>query len=250
MLRGGVPWCHASRMVNTGDTQPLAPIHPHSSPLAPERVASRSSARPRLRQRRRAGRWLLSIAISLVVIAIAGVAGIAGMIYLQARTDEARPVDAIVVLGAAQYNGRPSPVFESRLAHAFSLYNEGLAPTIVVTGGKQPGDAYTEAETAYGWLVERGVPEDAILMENEGRSTWDSLKGVDDVLAGEGASVLVVSDGFHLFRSEMMLRELGFDAYSSPAPDSPIEPWSPVEFGHVIRETGGVLVFLPRMLFD
>ena len=195
-------------------------------------------------------RWLLSIVLSLVIIAIAGVAGIAGLVYMQARTDEARPVDAIVVLGAAQYNGRPSPVFESRLAHALSLYNDGLAPTIVVTGGKQPGDTFTEAETAYGWLVERGVPDGAILMENEGRSTWDSLKGVRDVLADDEASVLIVSDGFHLFRSEMMMRELGFDTYSSAAPNSPIEPWSPVEFGHVIRETGGVLVFLPRVLFD
>jgi len=195
-------------------------------------------------------RWVVSICLALVVIAVAGIVGLMGMIYIQARTDEARPVDAIVVMGAAQYNGRPSPVFEARLTQALALYNAGMAPTIVVTGGKQPGDAYTEAESATGWLVERGVPEGAILMEDEGASTWASLEGVPAVLPpDDDTSVLVVSDGFHLFRSEMMLRELGYRAYSSPAPDSPIEPWSPVEFGHVIRETGGVLVFLPKMVF-
>lgn len=192
----------------------------------------------------------MSITLALVVAAGASIVGLMGLIYIQARTDEARPVDAIVVMGAAQYNGSPSPVFEARLMQALALYNAGMAPTVVVTGGKQPGDAFTEAETASGWLTQRGVPADAIVLENEGTSTWASLEGVPAVLPpDDDTSVLVVSDGFHLFRSEMMLRELGYRAYSSPAPDSPIEPWSPVEFGHVIRETGGVLVFLPKVLF-
>lgn len=247
VLRAEVARCHASRMSNPGDTQPLVPIPSSPSSLAPQRAASRPRSRARSR---RVWRWLVSITLAIIVVAGASIVGLMGLIYVQARTDEARPVDAIVVMGAAQYNGRPSPVFEARLTQALALYNAGMAPTIVVTGGKQPGDAYTEAETAAAWLIQRGVPENAIVMENVGASTWDSLEGVPSVLPpGDGTSVLVVSDGFHLFRSEMMLRQLGYQAYSSPAPDSPIEPWSPEEFGHVIRETGGVIVFLPKLLF-
>jgi uncharacterized SAM-binding protein YcdF (DUF218 family) len=115
------------------------------------------------------------------------------------------------------------------------------------TGGKQPGDTYTEAETAQAWLVERGVPEGAIRMENEGRSTQGSIEAVPDLVPLDGASVLIVSDGFHLFRSELMFRHLGYNAYSSPVSDSPIRPWSPRELAYIVRETGGVLAFLPEM---
>ncbi len=195
------------------------------------------------------GRWVVSIAVSLIVMAVAGIAGVMALVYLQARTDEARPVDAIIVLGAAQYNGDPSPVFRARLAHALELYNAGVAPRIVLTGGKQPGDQFTEAESGIAWLADRGVPMDAMLMENEGHSTWGSLQRVPAVLPASGTRVLVVSDGFHLFRSELMLRHLGYTPYSSPVSDGPIKPWSPVEFSYVIRETGGVLVFLPTMIF-
>jgi vancomycin permeability regulator SanA len=194
-------------------------------------------------------RWLVSLALTAAIFVVGTILGVATLVYIQARTDEARPVDAIVVRGAAQYNGTPSPVFEARLEHALALYREGMAPKIVVTGGKQPGDVYTEAEAAQGWLVERGVPADAILAETAGRSTWGSIHGVPAVLPVDGTSVLVVSDGFHLLRSELMFRELGYDAFSSPAPDTVIAAWSPEEFAYVIRETGGVLAFVPRMLF-
>ncbi len=237
-------------MMHSGDTQPLAPLIPQSPSLAPDDVVpqNRTLAYPK---RRRPGRWFAAGLALLILMAAAVIFGIMALVYLQARTDEARPVDAIVVMGAAQYNGRPSPVFEARLQHALALYEQGLAPVIVVTGGKQPGDAYTEAEAATGWLVDRGVPEGAILIENEGRSTWDSIRGVPAVLPADGeTSVLVVSDGFHLLRSEVMLRNLGYHAYSSAAPGSPIEAWTSVELGYVIRETGGVLAFLPTMVFD
>jgi uncharacterized SAM-binding protein YcdF (DUF218 family) len=201
-------------------------------------------ARPR---RRRAARWLAAVLLTALVLASGLIFGTAAMVVMQARSDEARPVDAIVVMGAAQYNGRPSPVFAARLEHALALYERGLAPTIVVTGGKQPGDAYTEAEAAQAWLAERGVPVEAILLENAGRSTPGSIKAVPQLLPPEGTSILIVSDGFHLFRSELMFRDLGYQAYSSPAPDSPIRPWSPQELAYVVRETGGVLAFLPEM---
>jgi uncharacterized SAM-binding protein YcdF (DUF218 family) len=235
-------------MIDSGDTQPLPALHPQPSPrssavASPRRVATVHS------RRRRPWRWVVAVALTLVVLASGVIVGTAALVIMQARTDEARPVDAIVVMGAAQYNGRPSPVFEARLEHALTLYREGLAPAIVVTGGKQPGDAYTEAESAQGWLVERGVPESAILTENAGRSTWESIKGVPAVLPPDGTSVLIVSDGFHLFRSELMFRKLGYAAYSSPAPDDAIRPWSREELGYIVRETGGVLAFLPEMVF-
>lgn len=174
---------------------------------------------------------------------------IAGAVIWQARTDEARPVDAIVVLGAAQYNGRPSNVLSARLDHALDLYERGFAPRIVVTGGKAEGDAYTEAESGYMYLQEQGVPGSAILMESEGRDTWTSLQGVADVLRDTNVQrILLVSDGFHLLRSELMARELGLEAYSSAAPDSPIRRWSGAELVYVIRETGGIVVFAPKML--
>ena len=192
--------------------------------------------------------WTISIISAALVMIVAGVLGIVGMIYFQARTDEARQVDAIVVMGAAQFNGRPSPVLRARLDHALALYNAGLAPVIVVTGGKQPGDVFTEAESGYQYLVDRGVPGSAIVLENEGRSTWESVQGIPAVLSTDAAErVLVVSDGFHLFRSELMLREVGYEPFGSAATDSPIEPWTVTELGYVVRETGGVIVFLPEL---
>ncbi len=173
---------------------------------------------------------------------------VGGAVFWEARNGEAQPADAIVVLGAAQYNGRPSEVFRARLDHALALYQHGYAPLIVLTGGKQPGDAYTEAETGEQYLLDRGVPASAIRWENEGRDTWQSLRGVADVLEGSGVeSLLIVSDGFHLLRSELMARELGFTAHGSASVDSPIQSWSGAEFSYVVRETGGIFAFVPRL---
>ncbi len=172
----------------------------------------------------------------LLLPPLLGVALIA-TIYRQARTDEARPVQAIVVLGAAQYNGRPTSVLRARLDHAHALWERGLAPVIVLTGGQQPGDVTTEAEAGRDYLVELGVPDTALLLETRGRDTWESLRGVDVILDDRGLSrILLVSDGFHLLRSERMARDLGFEAYSSAAPDSPIRPNTGREFGFVVRE--------------
>lgn len=240
-------------MIDTSDTQPLPAIHPDNPSRSPQLKSpdSTTTVASPARKRRSIAKWALSLLALCIVIAVAGVFGIMTLIYVQARTDEARPVDAIIVLGAAQYNGRPSAVLQARLDRALELYTAGFAPQIVVTGGKQPGDAFTEAETGYLYLMERGVPESAIVLENQGRSTWDSLNGVPAVLSPEMApSVLVVSDGFHLLRSELMLRELGYETWGSAATGSPIEPWSATEFSYVVRETGGVIVFLPKMLWQ
>ncbi len=165
-------------------------------------------------------------------------------IYRQARTDEAHPADAIVVLGAAQFNGVPSQVFQARLDTAFDLYQQGYAPTIVVTGGRLPGDQYTEAEAGKIYLVDRGVPADAILMENVSHNTSASFEGVKSILKPRGAeSLLLVSDGFHLYRSKMLAENAGFDAFGYAAKESPIRQGSGTEFRYLIRETFGVLAW-------
>lgn len=140
-------------------------------------------------------------------------------VYQASGDDDAHRVEAIVVLGAAQYNGRPSPVLEGRLRHGLDLYRRGLAPVIVVTGGRRSGDTFTEATTGYNWLRGRGVPDDAILKEVNGRSTWESLSAVSRFLRARGIDeVLLVSDSYHALRLEEVADEVGLDASVSPAP--------------------------------
>ena len=137
--------------------------------------------------------------------------------------DEAREVQAIVVLGAAQYDGRPSPVLRARLDHAADLYDEGLAERVVVTGGKQSGDRVTEATVSAEYLARHGVPETAILREVQGRSSWQQLAAAAAFLKRQGITrVLLVSDGFHSARIAAIADELGLEGYTSPAPGSPI----------------------------
>lgn len=195
------------------------------------------------------GRWSMALSLFLSIAAPLLAFSLVGAVVWQARTDEAGSAQAIVVLGAAQYNGRPSNVLQARLDHALTLYQEGLAPVIVVTGGRAPGDGFSEAEASRDYLMRQGVPESAILMEDVGRDTWQSMQGVDAVLAAAGIDrILIVSDGFHLLRGKVMARELGFAARGSAAPDSPIEPWSAQEFGYVVRETAGILAFIPKLV--
>src|SRR4029453_5336481 len=156
-----------------------------------------------------------------------------------AARDEARPADAIVVLGAAQYDGRPSPVLAARLDHALTLWQKGYAPRIVVTGGKRPGDRFTEATASADYLIARGVPDSAILREVQGTSTWESLAATARILRNRGLErVLVVSDPYHSLRARETAREVGLDAYSSPTLTSPVHGWS--EWKRMFREAAGV----------
>jgi len=139
------------------------------------------------------------------------------------RQDRRRPVDAIVVLGAAQYNGKPSPVLRARLDHALELFREGLAPTIVVTGGIGEGDRVSEATVGRQYLVGQGVPESAVVVRPEGRSSQASIQSVAEWATERGVHrVLLVSDPFHMLRLSLEAGRSSLDAFTSPTRTSPI----------------------------
>jgi uncharacterized SAM-binding protein YcdF (DUF218 family) len=159
-------------------------------------------------------------------------------VYRTGRSDQARPVDAIVVLGAAQYDGTPSPQLTARLDHALTLYNEGIAPLVVVTGGKQPDDRFTEAESAARYLSERGVPSEAIAAESAGRSTYESLANTADLLDQRGLDrVVVVTDPYHALRSRLTAEDVGLTAYVSPTPTTVVRGASSVR-RHLFEAAG------------
>lgn len=149
---------------------------------------------------------------------------LAWRIHQQSAVDEARPVDLIVVLGAAAYRGRPSPVLKARLDHALELYRRGLAPRILTTGGSGGDPVYTEAEVGRSYLVRQDVPSEAILVEAEGSSTAHSLAATAEIMRRLNLkSCILVSDGYHIFRAKRILEKQGFRVYGSPRPRAPRE---------------------------
>jgi uncharacterized SAM-binding protein YcdF (DUF218 family) len=170
---------------------------------------------------------------------------VAGIVYTVAlilvlvvsQEDQRQPVDAIIVLGAAQYNGRPSPVLRARLDHALGLYREGLAPLIVVTGGVGAGDTTSEALVGRRYLVAHRVPEDSVIAQPEGRSTMASMTAVAWTLRQRDLHrVLLVSDPFHMFRLRMEARRVALEAYTSPTESSPISDNPVVELRYLLAE--------------
>ena len=148
-------------------------------------------------------------------------------VWRTGMSDHVRPVDAIVVMGAAQYDGRPSPQLQARLDHVVELWTDGLAPMVIVTGGNQPGDRFTEAGTSEKYLIAQGVPEAAIVGEDTGRSSWESLQNVAERADEWGVrSVILVSDPFHSLRIRLMAEELGLTAYTSATDTSPVRGWT------------------------
>ncbi|HEU4673015.1 MAG TPA: YdcF family protein [Candidatus Limnocylindrales bacterium] len=166
-------------------------------------------------------------------------------IWQQGEIDEARPAGAIVVLGAAQYDGRPSQVFSARLEHATALYAQGLAPYFVVTGGNRPGDRTTEAAVARAYAISRGVPPNRILVEDEARTTLESMRGVSRLLRGHDIDdAIFVSDPTHMLRVLRMAADEGIRAYGSPTRTSPIESNPASKAGATIHELGALAVYL------
>ena len=164
------------------------------------------------------------VALAVVVAVLVGYYVLSVIqVWRAARADDARRSDAIIVLGAAQYDGRPSAAFAARLDHAVQLYERGIAPLVVVTGGKLPGDRFTEAAVGADYLVAHGVPEEAILRETTSRNSWESLRASARFLFPRDVrQVVLVSDPFHSLRIRLTAEEIGFDAVTSPTRTSPI----------------------------
>jgi uncharacterized SAM-binding protein YcdF (DUF218 family) len=158
-------------------------------------------------------------------------------VLVTSQHDQRRPVDAIIVLGAAQYNGRPSPVLRARLDHALGLYREGYAPLVVVTGGVGRGDTTSEALVGRRYLVARDVPDEAAIAQPVGRSTRSSMNAVGVWLHGRGIRrVLLVSDPFHMFRLRLEARRMALEAYTSPTESSPISDNPVLELRYLLAE--------------
>ena len=184
-------------------------------------------------------RLVLKAAVALVLIGLVYGLVTFFQVWSAARSDQARTSEAIVVLGTAQYNGRPSPVLKARLDHAVALYRRKLAPVIVVTGGSQPGDRVTEATASANYLLAQGVPDDAVLREVSGSSSWQSLAAVAAFLDDRNIDeVLLVSDPFHSYRIRAIADELGLKGRTSPTRTSPIS--GVTEAQYMARETAAV----------
>jgi uncharacterized SAM-binding protein YcdF (DUF218 family) len=170
--------------------------------------------------------------ITLMILALAAVLlvlslfSVAHAIERQSTVDEARPADVLLVLGAAEYRGRPSPVLEARLNHALFLYRQGFAPRILTTGGKGGDPTFTEGEVARAYLSKHDVPSEAILVESEGESTVYSTAAAAEIMRRLNLkSCIVVSDGYHIYRVKKMLESQGMSVYGSPRPSEPREDW-------------------------
>jgi uncharacterized SAM-binding protein YcdF (DUF218 family) len=177
--------------------------------------------------RRRVWRWPLRLAIAAAGVLVAYLVFNLVQVWWASRQNQARPVQAIVVLGAAQYNGVPSPDLRARLDHAVSLWRAQMAPLVVVTGGKEAGDVYTEATAGATYLESRGIPSANIIRESTGRNSWQSLAAAASMLdARHVTRVLLVSDPFHDERIALMAGDLGLTPYVSPTRTSPIRGMS------------------------
>lgn len=186
--------------------------------------------------------WRRARRITVAVVAVLAVYYLATLwvVHRTGTTDQARPVDAIVVLGAAQYDGRPSPQLAARLDHVVDLWNEGLAPLVVTTGGNLPGDRFTEAEASANYLVDRGVPSDAIVQVG-GATSYESLRDARDELRSRGLErVLLVSDPYHSLRIRLVSQELGLTAYVSPTRTSTVT--GRAALWREVKEAAGVAV--------
>lgn len=161
------------------------------------------------------------------------------------RQDHARPAEAIVVLGAAQYDGRPSPVLRARLDHAIDLYQRGLAPLLITTGGVGVGDTVSEAVVGRRYAIRGGVPPDSILTERSGLRTVESMLAVAELMRRrELESAILVSDPFHALRLRILAYRLGLRVATSPTRTSPISRDVGEEWRHVIRESGSIVLML------
>jgi uncharacterized SAM-binding protein YcdF (DUF218 family) len=188
-------------------------------------------------------KWIVAIALLLALSAlVVQVMGIAAEIQRQSTIEEAQPSDAIIVLGAAEYRGKPSPVLEARLNHALFLYLKGMAPRIITTGGAGGDPVFTEGSVGRTYLAGHGVPPEAIVVEREGGSTAQSVAAVVEIMRRMNLkSAIVVSDGYHIFRVKRMLESSGLKVYGSPRPSLSPGGWR--ERWQYLRQAIGYLLW-------
>lgn len=175
--------------------------------------------------------------VAILVLLVTWVGSLVAVIAAS-RRDNARPADAIVVLGAAQYVGRPSPVLRARLDHGVALWRKGLAPRLVLTGGMGEGDTTSEAAVSARYARKQGVPDSALVLETEGRTTRESLAAAAAFMKVRGGRrVILVSDPFHMLRLEMLARNYGLEPYTSPTRTSPIAANIGTNWSYLIAES-------------
>jgi uncharacterized SAM-binding protein YcdF (DUF218 family) len=188
-----------------------------------------------MQRRHRLKRWIMATMVAFVPLLWTA---LIITVILYGRIDAAAEADAIVVLGAAQYVGRPSPVLKARLDHAVELWHRGLARRLVLTGGMGVGDTTSEAAVGRRYVLQRGVPDSVLMLENEGMTTSQSLRGVAVMLRGDDARrVILVSDPFHMLRLSILARRMGLEPFPSPTRTSPISAHSAERWKYVISES-------------
>lgn len=188
--------------------------------------------------------WVRRLVVGVLLVAALIVGGTAFRVWQEARVDDRRPVDVVVVLGAAQYDGSPSPIFASRLRHAQLLYEQGVAASIVTVGGRRAGDGFTEADAGRRYLVGRGVPGRVVTSVGEGSDTLGSLRAVAKVAGTAGwHSALLVSDPWHSLRARTMARDAGLPSWTSPTRSGPVVQTRETQARYIVRETGALLFY-------
>ena len=189
-------------------------------------------------------RWLARGLLGGLAAVLLVVGGTAFRVWQYGRIDDRSHADVILVLGAAEYNGKPSPILQARLDHAAALFKEGVADQIVTVGGRKPGDQYTEAEASDFYLAGNGVPATRILAVNSGNDTLNSMRAAAAVIQEHGWSTAVlVSDPWHMYRSETMARNSGIDAWTSPTHSGPAVQTRQTQFEYIARETAAMLYY-------
>lgn len=190
------------------------------------------------------GQWAARLLIGALLTAALVAGGTLFRVWQVARADDHSTADMIVVLGAAQYDGRPSEVLEARLDHALELYEEGTAAVVVTVGGRLPGDNYTEGEAGARYLRQNGVPANAVLAVGEGDDTLHSVEAVANVAAQRGwDSAVIVSDPWHALRARTMARDSGLDAWTSPTRTGPMVWTRQTQVRSILRESVALLYY-------
>lgn len=189
-------------------------------------------------------RWARRLVAAVLLSVVAVVAGTAASIWWVARQDDRPTSDVIVVLGASQFDGRPSAVLTARLEHARTLYEEGVAPRVITVGGGAPGDRFTEAQAGERYLTSHGVDRKRILAVGEGRDTLQSLQALSRTMDERGwRSVVLVTDPWHSLRSRRMASDLGLSAVTSPTRSGPSVRSRETELRYIARETAAYLYY-------